>query len=233
MKPIKYSLPVALLLGISLLLGNQAQAYSRSHHSSRSYHSNYRGYRPGYRGYSPVNKAYADLARANAIRAAAIRAAQAEVNRTYSALRTTRTRIERDFKFSSEMNAAEAGLTQARRELDAARKVARERLAPDPKFQAAKTAKDTAAINRMQSAADQADAGVRAALDRVQEAGTKITALKREFEGSVTSNPQWIAAHKNVENARTKLAQAHAAGNRSLSSANQTRTGYSRGYPRR
>lgn len=228
MKQIRSRLVVALLLGTFLLLDYPAQAASRSHYSARNYRSNYR---TGRSGYSAASKAYADLARANAIRAAAIRAAQAEVSRAYSALRTTRTKIARDFEYAPEMNAATAALTKARRELDAARQAARERLSRDLNYQAAKASNDTATIGRMQSAADRADADVRASLGRVQEVADKIKSLKRDFEGSVTSNPQWLAAQQKLEGARIQRAQSQAAANRYLNSANQARSRAN--YPRR
>lgn len=219
MKPTRILLLVALIIAAASPFDAVAEANNRGHRSSR-YRSNGRGYRSGY---SAAGKAYADIMRANAIRAAAVRAAQVEVSRANFSLKRTRTKIEREFKYSQELNAAEAELAEANRQLEAARTAVRDRLAADPNYQAVKAAKDKAII-KMHADAYKADSSVQAALRDVNEVAVRITALKKQFEGSVTSDPQWLAASKSLENARIKLAQSHAAGNRSLA-ASSGRTG--------
>jgi hypothetical protein len=225
MKPTRTLLILALIIAAATPFDAAAQANYRGHYGHRGYYYHGRGYRSGY---SPVGKAYADIMRANAIRAAAVRAAQAEVNRAHYSLQRTRTKIEREFKYSADMNAAEADLAKAYRQLEAARTAARDKLGGDPNYQAAKLAKDGQAIIKMHSAAYRADSGVQVALRDVSEVAVRITALKRQFEGSVTSNSQWIAASKNLENARSRLAQSYAAGNSSLAAASSRTNRYSR-----
>lgn len=219
---------ILFLAGLILLAGSLfdgvAQANIRGFRGARGQHHNRRGY-SGRSGYSAVGKAYADIVRANAIRSAAIRSAQAEVSRTHFALQRTRTKLEREFRYSTELTTEQASLTQANRELDAARQAVRDRLDVDPKYRAAKAEQDRTSVSRMQAAEYKADTEVQAALGKVHASAVKITALKNQFEGSITGDPQWNAARASFENARIQLAQAHAAGNRSLLAGSRSRTG--------
>ena len=221
MNPIRTLLLVAMIMAAASPFDAEAQAVYRGHRNSR-YRSSGRGYRSGY---SAADKAYADMLRANAIRAAAVRAAQAEVGRANYSLKRTRTKIEREFKFSADLNAAEADLVEANRQLEVARTAARDELAADPAYQAAKLAKDGKAIIKMHSEAYKASSRVQEALRGVNEAAVQITALKKQFEGSITRDQEWVAASKSLENARIKLAQSHAAGNRSLTASGSARAG--------
>lgn len=230
MKPTRIMLLAALIIAAASPFGAAAQAAYRGHRSSRGHHSNSRAHRSARSGYSAASRAYADMVRANAIRAAAVRAAQAEVSRAHSAMKRTRTKIEREFKYSPEFNAAEAKLADASRRLQEARTAVRDRLGTDPAYQAAKLAKDGPALLKMHTAGYNADSAVQAALRDVSESGVRIKALKKQFEGSVTRDPQWTAASQNLQNARVKLAQANAAGNRALGTAGRARTGR---YPHR
>lgn len=230
MKPTRILLLVALIIAAASPFDAAAQAAYRRHRSSRGYHSNSRSHRSVRSGYSAAARAYADMVRANAIRAAAVRAAQAEVSRAQFAMKRSRTKIEREFKYSPELNAAEAKLAEANRRLQEARAAVRDQLGANTDYQAAKLAKNGPTLLKMHTAGDNADSAVQAALRDVSEAGVRIKALKKQFEGSVTRDPQWTAASQNLQNARVKLAQANAAGNRALGTAGRARTGR---YPHR
>jgi hypothetical protein len=230
MTPTRIVLYLALIAAAFSPLDATAQAAYRGHRSSRDHHSNGRGYRSVRSGYSAASRAYADMLRANAVRVAAIRAAQAQVSSAHFAMKRTRTKIERDFKYSPELTAAEAELAEANRRLQEARTAVRDRLGADPDYQAAKLAKDGPTLLKMHTAGYNADSAVQAALRNVSQAGIRITALKKQFEGSVTRDPQWTAASQTLQNARVKLAQANAAGNRALGTASRARTGR---YPHR
>ena len=230
MKPTRILLLMALIITAASPFDAVAQAAYSGHRKSRGHHSNGRGYRSVRSGYSTAGKAYADMMRANAIRAAAIRAAQSQVSGAHFAMKRTRTKIEREFKNSPELNAAEAELAEANRSLQKARTAVRDRLGVDPDYQAAKLAKDGPTLLKMHTAGYNADSAVQAALRDVSEAGVRIAALKKRFEGSVTRDQQWTVASQNLQNARVKLAQANAAGNRALVTASRARTGR---YPHR
>src|SRR5438105_1903397 len=117
MNTVRIGTIVALTWGTFWVYTSVAQAgtrvyTSRTYSSARGYHYNTRVYRTG-SGYSPVTRAKADMMRANAIRAGAMRAAQAEKYRAHQNLKKTRAKMERDFDTSPKMSKAQTALTSA------------------------------------------------------------------------------------------------------------------------
>jgi len=214
-------------------------AYHRQHH--RGYRGG-RGGRYGYRG-NPVANAYAAQMRAAAMRMAAIRAAQAEVQRSYNDLRGVRVRLEREFKYSDSLAAAQKDHRDAHLEYNQALEKLRDNPEYEHTLQAVRLAHDRlvalqdrpystpqergaledkqrtleVALERMRRDAKAVNPDFEDATRRAFAAAGKQADLRRQFEASITQNAQWTAARANLEKARMQLARAYMAGNSALS----------------
>jgi hypothetical protein len=221
-------------------------AEARNYRSGRSYHRGYRGGRYGYRG-NPVANAYAAQMRAAYIRAAAIRAAQAEVHRSYNYLRSTRVRLEREFKYSDALGAAEKEHRDAQYEYNQALAKLRDNPAYEHTLEAVRNVHDRLvalqnqpystpqerialadkqatlqqALEHMRRDAKLTDSTFDDATRRSYEAAGKQAELRRQFEASITQNPKWQAAREGLEQARKKLAMANMAGIRGVMPASR------------
>lgn len=222
------------------------RSHNRRGYSSRSHGRTSRSHRSSRGSYNSAASAYARLQRANYARAAAMAAARAEQSRASSQLRQTRTRLEREFKYSPEMAKANHAVTEAEAEDRKAKQRVLTRLASDREYRAALTAqrelheqgltlrrlgrasqhqidalakKEAAAAavrSKIEAAALNADANFQQARQAMVAAHRNVQSLTDQFQGSVTRDPNWVQARKAVEQARVKVAASYTAGNRAL-----------------
>ena len=227
----------------------------------RRHHRSHRSGRTGSNIQSVMARAYAEQMRAAAVREAALQAARAETNRATIKLYTTRVRLEKEFRLSPEVKAAESKLKEAQRELEEAHESVIAKLRSRPDYQAASRTKDdansrvksletqpagspvlleaasslTAAasdVSRIERAAFKSDAAVQAAERRAATALEEVQSSRLQFKASISSNPAIAAASGDVLQARRRMAAAHATGNASQAGAGRGRTN-SRGRPGR
>lgn len=233
------SKPLLSLLAVAIwcAANSSAQAWYRYGHN------NYRSYRGARSSY--VNP-YAGIQRASA----SLNAARAEASAAEANVRRQRTILQKQSDNSAPMTTAKSEHDKAERAYEAERTAVVERLkANDPQFQAALKAaqatkdkldavrnaggstseiaaleaefqRQSATVARLETAALEADSAARDALAKRKSAQQQMDSIHKEFEGSVTSSPEWKSAQSKVSESRSKIISARSQFSRAVASAN-------------
>jgi hypothetical protein len=195
---------------------------------------------------------YAEQLRAAAIRDAALRAARAESNRASTALYLAQVRLEREYKTSSGASSVAGRLREAQQELEAAHEIVIKELLKTPEYESAVKGKKAAItqldalkqsdptspqwlnavaarteaaslVSRLEAAAFKGNETVQSASRRVEAALEEVRADRRRFESMIRGDANVAVASSDLVEARKQMAQAYAAGNKSLAAANRGR----------